>query len=190
MISPQYWAGLFDGEGMVSLCYCNVRKWKTDQTKSVQTFKFVVGVSNTHLPIIDELHRAFAGDVNASNRSGGSRHKPHHKTVWAWKIAGRERQMAFLSTIQPFAVIKKEQIELGLEYVSTMVDPGQRLSQGAWEKRLSIYTRLRELNRMGFERQIIKPRPIASVRPNPRDIYSPEELATKMNRARNSRHMT
>jgi LAGLIDADG DNA endonuclease family protein len=147
MLSPQYVAGLFDGEGMVSLCLCNRRPWKSDPSKRTFQLKFVVGISNTHKPIIELLKRQFNGDISCSNRNS------RHKAVWAWKVTGRDTQLKFLTYIRNFVIIKSRQVDLGIQYAKTIGDIGQRTSQADWSLRLAIYNELRSLNRMGHERK-------------------------------------
>ena len=146
MLNNAYVAGLFDGEGTVSLIYTKVRPWVSNPTKRVMGFKFTIALSNTYRPILEVLQRQFHGDISCSKLP---RNK-NHKTVWSWKIGGRDKQIIFLNIIAPFCIIKKEQIKLGLAYLETSKGAGQHLTQKEWKKRIAIFEKLRVRNQRGL----------------------------------------
>ena len=184
MLDPAYIAGFFDGEGTVSLIYTKRRAWRSDSNKHVFGFKFVVGIANTHLPILEKFQKQFFGDIckNFTPR------KKTHKQVFAWKICSADRQHHFLRTISPFVVVRKRQVELGLAYLDTSVSPGHRLSNEAWTKRIEIFQELRKFNQRGSEKALlhdVPPEPSLKWNPKFRQ-YSNNELAQMMNKNRHS----
>lgn len=185
MLSPEYVAGFFDGEGVVSITFSKVRAWKRDPSRSVLAFVLRVGVCNTNRSILEALRTQYGGDIN----SNATKRKPHHKVVWAWKISGVRKQREFLCDILPYAVVKAAQIGIGLEYLDTCVLPGQRLQPEAWDTRIKLIARLRALNQRG----IYKPTKNAIPNDQPQGWnpakrnYSVEEIAEMMAHARASR---
>lgn len=182
MLTPDYVSGLFDGEGMASLIYTKRRAWKSDPSKQTLGFRFVVGISNTNEEILPLLRDQFGGDISVSTKAK----KQHHKDVYSWKIGGAELQRQFLLTVQPTSIIKRRQIELGLRYLETSVEPGKRVSPGAWNERLAIFAELREVNRRGTgiePRNTIPAAPTEGWNPKRRG-YGDEELAEMMTHVR------
>jgi hypothetical protein len=108
------------------------RAWKRDPTRHVLGFRFVVGIANTDRTILERLQAQFGGDLNLSTRGNPNR---SHRPVYAWKIVGADRQRIFPTTFAPFSIVKARQIAAGLEYLATVVNPGQRLNQEAWDVR-------------------------------------------------------
>ena len=169
ILSPEYVAGLFDGEGMVSVIYAKRKKWKTNPQINTYGFKIVIGISNTYKPIIDMLKKQFDGDISASSRISD-----RHKTVWSWKVTSKETQKKFLEYIKDDVIIKKEQVSSGLVFIDTMVSPGSRITQENWETRISVYNRLREINRAGNFRKTQQDIPLEA-----RELFRPSRFLTK-----------
>lgn len=115
MLLAAYLAGLFDGEGCVSVCS--------------PRYKLSVSIGNQHLPILEMILEDYGGHIY------------HHSTVkgrinWVWKIFGHLSQ-PFLETILPFSIIKKEQIELGLFSLGGSKEDRIFVSQTLRENRLA-----------------------------------------------------
>lgn len=146
MLSPEYVAGLFDGEGFVSIIYCKRRKWKSDETKHIVSFRIIVGIANTFQPVLIQVQRQFGGDIHLNTKGRTS----FHKDVLCWKLTGAQGQINFLNTIAPYAIIKNEQISTGLSFLGTVGTPGQRIDQNRWDKRLQCAAKMKELNRRGL----------------------------------------
>ncbi len=86
----EYFAGLFDAEGWVSL---------------LKSGHFIIGIEVTHEPIIDLLLETFGGKKYSAKRSGK---KPTHK----WVIAtNRETALSFIAQIKPLTRIKRDQLD-------------------------------------------------------------------------------
>jgi hypothetical protein len=157
MLSPQYLAGFFDGEGMVSICYVRKRIWKSDPTKKTFGFRAVVGIANTHKPILELIKQEFGGDMYLNKRTN-----PNWQPVWAWKLTGKNAQIKFLQFIEPFVVVKRQPVLLGLQYLSTVGKIGSRTSQDDWDTRIAIHDQLRKLNRPGYPRRY-EPIPVEAI---------------------------
>jgi len=101
-LSPQYLAGLFDGEGCVSL------------TVSGKSRRVIVRVSivNTDENILNLLKNQLGGMM-------ASRQNPDHPD---WKMFrsitwGNNTAEHFLKLIEPYSIIKSRQIKLALEFL-------------------------------------------------------------------------
>jgi hypothetical protein len=127
---------------------------------------------------LDKVQEMFGGDLNTNNRN---KKQPHHKTVWAWKITGRDKAIRFLLTIRPHVVIKSKQVNLGLEYLETVGELGHRISQENWDKRVSIFEKLKDVNRSGYERDSTPKLPkMVRTGLKPKNFYSSTALEQKM----------
>lgn len=87
MLSLEYVAGLFDGEGCVSV-----------QSKGY----LAVVIANNHLPLLQQLKEQFGGSITI--RPNGTCN---------WKISTRQGE-AFLRLIHPFLVVKKDVAQVGI----------------------------------------------------------------------------
>lgn len=145
MLTPQYAAGFFDGEGTLSLFYEARRVWKSDSSRLVRGTTLIVSVANTHLGILQEFKELFKGNVFVNNKA----RNPNHKPVHSWRIQNTEGKTHFLKTILPYSIVKREQIEIALRYLSTVGAIGKRVSQDDWEIRLDCYNLLKEINKRG-----------------------------------------
>jgi hypothetical protein len=183
LLHPAYTAGLFDGEGCVTLIY-TVRRRRVASTIPILGFKFVVLVSNTHRQTLDRLRRMYGGYVHQSA------HKlPNHKIGWAWRLTTFREQQHFLTTIAPYSYTKKRAVQLGLRYLSTAKLPGRRTPTAHWKLRIRIYRELSIVNRRGKPRR----KRATPIRPpdgwKPTRRFTTRELANIMRRVRASKEI-
>lgn len=123
-ISDQWAAGFFDGEGSVSV----VRRQRggfIEHHLSVQ-----VG-QNDRRPL-DAMCAEYRGSTcNTKTPSG----------CWRWRIHGKSAE-SFLQRIQPYSIVKAEQIALALELRALVGAPGRRVPPEVWEQKEAIWKRL------------------------------------------------
>lgn len=125
-----YAAGIFDGEGCVMI------------SRQRNTFFLSVRVTSTDRPILDWLLNNFGGLVNVQTPN---KHVKTCRPCWYWAIHSRSASI-FLSRIAPFSVIKKDQIELALEFQSRIGPRGvNRLEDSEITTRETYKRRLSEL---------------------------------------------
>ena len=131
-----YFAGLFDGEGNISILRLDKRA-----IANKEPYKLMVAVSNNvNVPLL-KLRRIFGGGC----RSYWPRHSRLHcnNLMWTWyaygKIAGDS-----LSQIEPFLLIKQEQVHIGLLFAETLYWP----RSGRWITKEAA--QLRETCRTGL----------------------------------------
>lgn len=106
MISPEYAAGFFDGEGCVSI----TRSWKNGQVH------LSANLVNTNKQILDLFKLQFGGNVHTRQL------KPNWKPASHWFIYGYAA-IEFFKFIRPFLRIKQSQVELAFEFWNFMSLP-------------------------------------------------------------------
>jgi len=104
-MTNEYLAGLFDGEG----CIC-VTKVKPNIKNREKNFRYhlVVELSNTYLPILQELKNKYGGNLRFKRKV--------NKPCYAWYIS-KDKTNIFLNDIIDFLIIKKSQAILALEFL-------------------------------------------------------------------------
>lgn len=95
-----YAAGLFDGEGSITI------------QRSNNTFSLVVRVTSTDRPIVDFLLLHFGGWIGVQTPN---KNVKNCRPCWFWGIQSKAASL-FLARIAPFLVIKKSQADLAAEF--------------------------------------------------------------------------
>lgn len=85
-MNDAYTAGLFDGEGTVTLYRAKANQNRTP----------AVSVTSTTKPIMDWLKENYGGNVCKQKV-----YKEHHKQSWSWRCTGR-KALDFLERIVPY----------------------------------------------------------------------------------------
>jgi len=113
-LSAQYVAGLFDGEGSVSI--------SMDQHKH----RLRVNITNTYYEVLLMIQAQYGGSIHAERRDRWDSGKVCYTLHMAPKAA-----IALLQDIEPYVIIKKAQVVTGIMFQQMMLDSGQqRLSEG------------------------------------------------------------
>jgi LAGLIDADG DNA endonuclease family protein len=138
-ISPQWLAGFFDGDGYVGIMRfrssASARKWylrlKCNFTnKDVFTLAVIAKKFGCSQPILKQA-------------------KKYKSDVYELDICG-ERAVSFLETIKDYVIIRREQVELALEFASIMhVGSGNKLSDEQISKGIELRNKISELNGAG-----------------------------------------
>lgn len=130
MLSKEYIAGLFDGEGHVSITVTQ-REGQTDP-------KLCVKLTNTHLPVMEMFKEQYGGTFYLQKKS-----EEHHLQVYQLSLNVTESKK-FLSEILPYLVIKKRQAEIALEFSSTIYRRGRKpVTEEEKNLRESLMTEMR-----------------------------------------------
>jgi hypothetical protein len=125
MLSSEYLAGFFDGEGFVSI----------NSGGRVQ-----IGITQKNPEILCEIKNIFGGNIYLESRKPG--------VCSHWKITDKVGIKNFLSLILPFSVVKKKEIELGLRAVDLVREDNlgcNPLDSDNWSKRLDIREEMQRL---------------------------------------------
>lgn len=86
-----YLAGLFDGEGCITIN---------------NALRIKLGITNKE--VVEWIKSKCGGSIYTTN-------DPRYKTKYSWEISGIDAK-EFLEQILPFAIVKKAQISLALDY--------------------------------------------------------------------------
>lgn len=124
LLSDQWAAGFFDGEGSVSVLR-RVRGGFIEHMLAV-----AVG-QNDQRPLLALRDEYGGSQCNSKTPSG----------CWRWRIHGGQAE-AFLRRIRPYSIVKAEQIDLALEIRALVGKPGSRVPLAVWEKKEAIWKRL------------------------------------------------
>jgi hypothetical protein len=102
-----YVAGLFDGEGCISIAKCKPR-----YSGCSPYYRLVVAVAmaNEYIPRFLKFH--FGGRVSKRNAP-----TERWKDQWQWHL-GSDGAVAFLKAILPYLKLKREEAELAIEFQS------------------------------------------------------------------------
>lgn len=132
-----YLAGLFDGEGHVSIL-------KRRKPKIQYTLR--IGITNTNLPVLLWVKELIGG--NTKIHSGESR----NRSTFDWYAQNTEAKRIIL-LILPYLHIKEEVAELGIEFQKTMGafrgKSRPRLSKEILEKREFLKKKIQGINKKG-----------------------------------------
>lgn len=108
----QYVAGLFDGEG-----YVRISRWEKPNSSHIR-YALVVGINMTYRPIIEMLHADFGGGLHSHRYD---LRNPKQRCGFCWNV-GSQLAASFLRKIQPFTIVKKDQVDFALEFQAHMDD--------------------------------------------------------------------
>lgn len=133
-MTPQYIAGLFDGEGSVS---STVNK-KTGQ------IQVRASLAMSHEETVRKLYRIFGGYFGKQNK-----YAAHHKDKFHWYVTGKNL-LFFLATVMPHLEVKREEAEIVLQIQTELSKRGkgsrQKLVQAAHRRKLvELRNRLSEV---------------------------------------------
>ena len=141
-LSPQYLAGLIDGEG----CLMITRLKKVPEYKSGR-FRYapVLTITNTHLPLLQSIQMAWGGRIREGIKGSG-----------VYTIYFNSSQMRKLVPFfYPYLVIKKDQAELLMDYLDSLKKNGPKsLSDEQYDKYGSYWQRLKDMKAVRFTNSI------------------------------------
>lgn len=157
MLSPQYIAGFFDGEGYITMRRSNRHLSTLSGKKRTPTYLIVVGFTNTDLGILQLIQEVCNGRIYPKPRQN-ERHAPAYELT----IFKKEHARNFLEIIGPHVVLKSPQIKLASEFFAlgkSRIDftprgktwPGRSANSEDSEVKESYKQRLSDMNRRGPE---------------------------------------
>lgn len=137
-----YMAGIIDGEGSISVTDLSVKYNRSFFTTSV-------GVTSTDEIMIDWIVDVFGGwksEYTPKQTPANSR-----KKVYRWQITGKNLEV-FLSLIEDYVVVKKEEIRIMLKIRSTFGKSygGKKVSSEINKQRRDCAKRLKEIHCRGY----------------------------------------
>ena len=136
LVEAVYAAGIADGEGYIGIV-CTQNKRTVNPH-----FQVTVHVTNTNRVLVDWLYDRFGGAVHIRKK-----YNPNAKEQYRWFISSRAAY-SFLSVIEPFVLLKREQVRLALELLDR-IRPNTGLSKDEVGVRLVIKEAMDILNKRG-----------------------------------------
>jgi len=100
-----YFAGLFDGEGSISLC-----AYKPKGRCIRTTYGLYISLAQTNEWIIQQLKFAFGGNIQPYQPK-----YPGARMVWAWRTQSNNA-LVFLESIYPYLRLKKPQADVAIKF--------------------------------------------------------------------------
>jgi len=150
MLDVRYVAGLFDGDG-----YVRINRWEKPESTHIR-YNIHAGINMTHRPIIEDLHRQFAGNLHKTRRPSI---KPTHRTLYSWTVTSAAAA-AFLRLIRPHCIVKADEIDIALKLQDSIDEWNHRLGwhYGVHPRRPEIrayrerlFAEIAELKRVRFD---------------------------------------
>ena len=138
MVDDAYFAGLFDGEGCVSI---NKTKGPKNKPYSRFGFQLRISITNTNLEVLEKLQKVYGGKIY-------KREKSNARSYYDW-VAASNQAIDPLTKWTPFLIIKRDQANIALEFQKNRKT---NKTEDDWNKEFSCYQNIRKLNaRYGTE---------------------------------------
>lgn len=128
-----YFAGLFDGEGSISLA--------TDKTSN--RIWIACSITLVNKDVLDELAAVYGGRVRAMKS-----HSPKHRIYWRWGLYCN-KALSFMKDIRPWLQIKAAVADLVCEFSNLIGQKGRCIDKERLNKRKNVLFLVREANRRG-----------------------------------------
>lgn len=130
-----YFAGFFDGEGSVSIA----KLPNNTCTGKPQHYLYIQICNEVKAPL-DEIKKYLNGSVYSYKAESG-------KTMWRWCGAANVAEK-FLREIQPYSIVKKNEIKLALEFnKKNQNHPGKLLSENVIRTRDLYKLKLEQMHK-------------------------------------------
>ena len=126
-----YTAGLFDGEGNISIHKATKKKYTE--------YYLAIAIVNTHLPTMEYLKERFGGEYYPITLG-----KRGRKQCWRWELHyGKAAE--FIEILYPFLVIKKADADIAIKFRQTInTIKRSRVSQDTMKLRESYYQEIKK----------------------------------------------
>jgi len=136
-----YFAGIFDGEGTVSITKQWHRQrnkdWREKEPRFYWQYGLKLSLSNTDVQPLKWLVKYFGG---ACRLLHGASDK--HTAAYTWEPQGVGTMKKILLGLLPYLIIKRDRVKLALLYID--------LGYGEQEKREELFQKMRILNCRGI----------------------------------------
>jgi hypothetical protein len=134
MISTEYVAGFFDGEGCVNI--------STDRYGKPYLRILVV---NTDVSVLEKFKEKWGGDISHNKRQ-----KENWKRSFTWRLS-HYKAIEFLAELEPHLIVKKKQANLAISFYETKPGKGTKWSDEMLQKANAIIDQIRMANKKGVE---------------------------------------
>jgi len=141
-IPVEYVAGFLDGEGSIVL-----RKDKKGW------FLLQIQISNTHEGVLHQIASTFGGAVSPKNSLQLKMN--NFRPQFTWSTSGQP-SLPFLQKMLPFVIIKREHVELAIEFLKfCSPGSGRQLIGERKAQRVAIFERFKKLNQRGKQHKLL-----------------------------------
>jgi hypothetical protein len=134
MISTEYVAGFFDGEGCVNI--------STDRYGKPYLRILVV---NTDKSVLEKFQEKWGGDITHNKR-----HKENWKRSFTWRLS-HTRAIEFLQDLEPFLIVKKKQANLAVEFCKLKPGKGSKWTEDSLQEAKTVIEKIKAANKKGVE---------------------------------------
>ena len=141
-------AGFFDGEGCVL-----VVKAKSPAGSRGMKMTLVVSVSQLDRRPLDKLKRLYGGTIHQQKKAAPTQ-SGRVNLPYRWHLQG-EAVRPFLEGVFPYCLVKKEQIDIALEWPVREGRSCKALSDENFSHRLFIYERLKAMKMRGTPAAVV-----------------------------------
>ena len=135
-LTKAYIAGLFDGEGCVSVHKVQDQRSKKKGNLLYRYYLKAIIVS-TSKDMIDFINKHYSGSV-----SERTKRNPNHADQWAWQLSGM-KAVSFFNDIYPYLIVKKEQASLAMKW--SIAKSKSYMTEDMRKERLEIYAAVKSL---------------------------------------------
>jgi hypothetical protein len=108
MPSFEYFAGLFDGEGFV-----RIDNHFLQPVTGNPRYQLHAGIAMTHKPAVKLCFDTFGGFYKGDDCF--KKKMPSSRTIYRWSVVSNGAY-DFLKAIQPFSIVKKEQVDIAVAF--------------------------------------------------------------------------
>jgi len=145
-----YFAGLFDGEGYVSI---RTQQGSAEQAieRAIKSgfgacqFGLVIGVTMTDKPSIDLLHEKLGGGAVIDSKTANH---PRWNKAWHWRALG-DTAIAVLKQLYPFLRVKKKKAALAFKFQEVKKQARYRKDTHRRHLLEEMYLEMKDLNVRG-----------------------------------------
>lgn len=132
-----YFAGLFDGEGHLSV---DLQRASKCRKKDYYSLRFVI--ANTNLEVIQWLINTFNGTLQIDKKIKGCK-QGYKFLLWGPKM------FAVLEGAYPYMIVKKPIVEVAFEFKKTIGKTGWKISDEILTIRKQLYLKAHQINKKG-----------------------------------------
>lgn len=111
MITDEYIAGFFDGEG----CITSQMIFQTGKYEKYPRVNVQLSIANTNRQTLEDISQKYGGSISKK----GNRPQTVRE-CYSLCITGKENMSIFLNAILPYLRIKKDQAIIALEFIETI----------------------------------------------------------------------
>jgi len=135
-ISIQYIAGFFDGEGGIYVTQ------KVDKRfgKDILVRNIRCQITNGDIKVLKMIQQKYGGIIREKQREEG------WKPAFYLEISSQKDMLKFLRDIEPYLIIKKEQVKLAIQYLKSRLSHQHKRYT---DEEIKITERIRSLTKRG-----------------------------------------